>query len=265
MPHRPDGVRPLTHDIEFGVGHQRLGHFGVDIAGPDRVGLDVVRRPFRRHRSGQHLDAALGRRVGRDRRSRDLARERGDVDDLAAAPARDHPPGRLAPDLERAGEMGLDDAAPFVGLELEHRLPELEPGVVDEDVDLDARGVEMLEGGENRAFVGDIEGPRRRVPPVRLEGLGDCRQLALVAAVEDDSRAGRRKAARDRQPEAVRGSGDERRLARQIEEMGHAHRRAHRARSTRIGVWSEALSRPRMALSMATERSRSAAWDESSR
>jgi hypothetical protein len=32
--------------------------------------------------------------------ARDLARERGDVDDLAPAPARDHAPGGLATNLE---------------------------------------------------------------------------------------------------------------------------------------------------------------------
>ena len=33
-------------------------------------------------------------------------------------------------------------------------------GVVDEDVDGDALGVEMLERGANRRFVGDVEGAR---------------------------------------------------------------------------------------------------------
>ena len=161
--------------------------------------------------------------------------------------------------------MGLDDPAPFVGLEVEHRLAELESGIVDEDVDLDALGVEMLEGAKNRRFVGDVERARQRAQPFRLEGLGDRGQFPLIAAVENDFRPGRREAPRHREPEAVRGSGDERRLAGEIEEMGDAHRRAHRARSTRIGVWSEALSRLRMSLSMTTERSRSAAWGESMR
>ena len=121
----------------------------------------------------------------------------------------------------------------------------------------------MLEGAKNRGFVGDVERLRQRPQPLRLEGLGDRGEFPLIAAVENDFRPGRGEAPRDREPEAVRGSGDESRLAGEIEEMGDAHRRAHRARSTRIGVWSEALSRPRMALSMTTERSRSAAWGES--
>ena len=161
--------------------------------------------------------------------------------------------------------MGLDHAAPFVGLELEHRLPELEPGVVDQDVDFDARGVEMLEGGENRGFVGDVEGACVRAPGFRLEGFGDVRELLLVAAVEDNFGPGRRETFRHGEPEPVRRSGDKSRLAGEIEEMGQAHLRPQRARSMRIGVWSEALSRPRMALSMATDRSRSAAWGESMR
>ncbi len=54
--------------------------------------------------------------------------------------------------------MDLDDAAPFVGLEVNHRLAELNAGVVDQDVDLDALAIEMLEGREDRRFVGDVEG-----------------------------------------------------------------------------------------------------------
>ena len=58
--------------------------------------------------------------------------------------------------------MDIDDAPPFLGLEVQHRLAELNAGVVDENVDLDPRRVEMVEGGEDRAFVGDVEGARVR-------------------------------------------------------------------------------------------------------
>ncbi len=62
----------------------------------------------------------------------------------------------------------------------------------------------MIEGGEDRGLVGDIEGARERAPPVRLEGLQDGGELLLVAAVEDDRRPGRGETARDREAEAIR-------------------------------------------------------------
>ena len=45
---------------------------------------------------------------------------------LPPAPARDHSPRRLAADLERGGEMDLEDAPPFVGREVHHGLAELD-------------------------------------------------------------------------------------------------------------------------------------------
>ena len=75
-------------------------------------------------------------------------------------------------------------------------------GVVDENVDLDARGVEMLEGGEDRRFVGDVEGARvRRLCPSVRERLGGARELLLVAAVENDRGA---RPPRGRAPSRVR-------------------------------------------------------------
>ena len=82
--------------------------------------------------------------------------------------------------------MDLDHAAPFVGGELHHGLAELNPGVIDEDVDLDALGVEALESGEDRLFVGDVEGVRLDLMPGFRKSLRGVRQLLLVAAVEND-------------------------------------------------------------------------------
>jgi hypothetical protein len=150
--------------------------------------------------------------------------ERGDVDDLASAPAGDHPLRRLAADLECPSEMDFDHTTPLVGLEIHHRLAKLNAGVVDEDVDLDACSVEMFERCDDRSLVGDIEGARFDLMPGFRKRLGGIRQLLLVAAVENESGAGGREAARHGEPKPLRGSGDQRRLAGQVEKLVPIHR-----------------------------------------
>ena len=115
------------------------------------------------------------------------------------------------------------NAAPFVGFEIHHGLAELNAGVVDEDVDVDAGGVEMLESRENRFLIGDVEGVRFDLMPSVGKRLGGLRQLLLVAAIENDCGARRRETPRHRQPKTVRGSGDESRLAAEIEKLGCVH------------------------------------------
>ena len=124
----------MTQASKAGVLDQRLVHVGQHVAGADRVRLNAVCGPFGGHGPGQHLDAALRDRVGRDGGAGELARQRADVDDLAAA-ARDHPLRRLAADDEGAGEIRVDDLLPLGGGKLDHRLAQLDAGVVDEDVD----------------------------------------------------------------------------------------------------------------------------------
>jgi hypothetical protein len=119
--------------------------------------------------------------------------------------------------------MDLDNPAPFVGLEIHHGLAKLDAGVVDEDIDLDARSVEMFERCDDRPLVGDIEGARFDLMPGFRRRPGRIRQLLLVAAVENESRASRREASRHCKPKALRGSGDESGFAGQIEKLGPIH------------------------------------------
>ena len=81
----------------------------------------------------------------------------------------------------------------------------------------------MLERCVDGRFVRDVERAREDATAVCFEGLrGGC-QFFLVAAVENDRRAGRRERARHSEAEAVGGAGDEGRFARQIEEFGQVH------------------------------------------
>ena len=131
-------------------------------------------------------------------------------------------------------------------------------------------GVEMLEGGEDRAFVGDVEGARCDIMPVIRKRLGRIRQLLFVAAVENDCGARRREASRHRKPKPLGGSSDQRRLAAEVEQTRQIHitplaASLYAAKSIRTGVWSDALSRPRMSLSIVTDCSLSAACGDKSR
>ncbi len=225
---------PLHPAVELGIVHQRRVHLGGDVAGSDGVDGDALRRPFRRHRPGQHLDTALRRRVGGDGGPRQFAGQRTDVDDLAVA-ARHHPPRRLASDDEGRGEVHLDHPAPVGGLELEDRLAELDAGVVDQDVDRDAGRVERGEGGLDRRLVGDVEG--RLVDGVALRpeiagGRGDARRRA---AVDHHRGAGFGQAFGEAAAEAAGRSGDERGAAGEVEGSSDhlAHPRSSERRTRR--------------------------------
>src|SRR5208282_226643 len=121
----------------------------------------------------------------------------------AAASARDHAPRRFASDLKRGGEMRFEDSAPFAGRDIDHRFAQLVSSIVDEDVDREAFGVEMLEGGANSRFVRYVKGADEDAAAVGLDGLRSGRQFFLIAAVEDDGSAARRKRARHPEAKAV--------------------------------------------------------------
>ena len=137
---------------------------------------------------------------------------------LPPRPRRDHATRRFAADLERGGEVGLDDAPPVIGREFNHWLAQLDAGVVDEDVDGDALGVEALERAPDRRLVRDVERARQHPKAFSLEGLRRRRELRPVAPVEHDRSARLGETFRHREPEPGRGAGDKRGLAGEIEE-----------------------------------------------
>src|ERR1700735_3564183 len=114
--------------------------------------------------------------------------------------------------------MDIDNPAPFLGFEIDHGLAELNAGVVDENVDRNALCVEMLEGRQDRALIGDVEGTRADLLPGIRKRFRGVRELRLVAAVENDGGACGGKAARHGKTKPLRGAGDERRLAAKVEQ-----------------------------------------------
>ena len=138
---------------------------------------------------------------------------------LPAAPG--HPPRRLAPDDERAREVGVDDPPPVGGIELEHRPAKLDPGIVDQDVDRDVRVVEGIEGSIDRGLVRDVEA-RGADPMARRTHLGDrIREPALVGAVEHDRGAGGRESLGHGAAESAGRSRHESGASGEVKELRH--------------------------------------------
>src|SRR5690606_29947412 len=142
---------------------------GGEVAGGDRVDLDVVAGEVRGHAPGEHDDPALGGRVRRDGLPGQPGLDRTDVHHLARA-ALGHAAGDLLGDVERAGEVRRDDVVPVGRVEVVERGAALDPGVVDEDVRdavlLDQRTHTGADGGG----VGDVEGHGRDRAPVPGRG-----------------------------------------------------------------------------------------------
>jgi hypothetical protein len=105
---------------------------------------------------------------------------------------------------------------------LDHGLAELHAGVVHEDVDLDARRVQLVERADHCALVADVEGVRLDRVALAAQRGGRIGQPYRIDAIEHDSCASGGKALGDGKAQAARGTGDERGAARQVEELdGH--------------------------------------------
>ena len=198
-----------------------MTHVGDHVARANGVRLDAQFAPLRRHRLDQHLDAALGDRVGRHRCAGQFRGERADVDHLAPAPL-GHAFRGLAPDDEGSGQIDVEDAAPIGGLEFQHRLSELDAGVVDEDVDVDALRIQRLEGRDDRRLIRHVEGRCQHVVALIAHRLRGGLKPFLVDAIQDNARPGLREALGKGAAQTTRRAGDEGGLAGQIEQ-GMAH------------------------------------------
>lgn len=141
----PGRRAPLQPGVEGGVGAQRCGELGREVARRDGVALDAVPRPIGAHGLGQHPQRALGRRVGAGGGAAQHAHHGAGVDDLAAAAARDHPPGHGPGAVEGAVQVGGDHRVPGLVRHLVQRAAEVDAGVVEQDVD---RAEAVLDRGD---------------------------------------------------------------------------------------------------------------------
>ena len=135
----------------------------------------------------------------------------------------DHAPGRLSADDEGAGKISLQHPAPIGSRKIEHRLAELNAGIVDEDVDGKAIRIEGVESGDDRGLVRDIEGADEHAMAGGTQRFGRLSKFRSIASVQHDAGAGFGEAPHHRETQTARGAGDERRFAGKVEQRRHYH------------------------------------------
>ena len=106
---------------------------------------------------------------------------------ILPAPARDHVARDGLADVEDDGDVGLQQPFERVGREILQRGAVLHAGVVHQNVDGLARGLERVHGGADGVMVGGVEG--QRLGPRDARGGGG--KLGRVAAVQHHLRPGR--------------------------------------------------------------------------
>ena len=229
-----------------------LGEVGVDPAGQHRVHLDVVLRPRGRAGAGKLHDAALARRVSGRKARREDRHHRTDIDDLAAARLLHVRIGGVRAD-ERAGEVGIDHAVPFGDAERIRGLPDVDAGIVHQNVEatmplgdaVDQRPAGLL---VCHIHIGECSFATRA--PDLLHG---GRALGGVAPCEHDGRAGRRHSLSHAEPDAAIAAGDDRDAAGKIEQAHprfppinkpHPEVRATKAGECRWPSFETGASRP---------------------
>src|SRR5690606_6666017 len=98
--------------------------------------------------------------------------------------------------------------------------------IVDEDVNCPDLGLEAVDRLADSRMVGGIEGERA----CATEAFGSGRELGFIAAIQNDLRARSGKTARQRKADALRRTGDQGALARQIKQLcAHVSSRSGRA------------------------------------
>ena len=187
-----------------------------------RVALDVVFTVLGADIAGQHLEAALGRRIGGDGLAAEFGHHRADVDDLPFS-ALHHFGKDGGGDDVRGHEVHVDDLLEFLALHLVHRDALDDAGVVDEDVDLADLGVNALHQGLDGLFVGDVADIAGHVRDARLPVVGEAAlEGGFVDVIENDVlRAGGDESLRDVEADAVGGAGDPGVFAFEGKRVGH--------------------------------------------
>ena len=194
----------LDPAIELRVLGQIGVELGQEVAGADAINLNVVLGPFNGHAAGQLLQATLRGGVGRDGSTGDLARQRADVDDLAAT-VRNHPRCHRSGDEEGPRQVGCKHPVPVGERELGQGTALLHASVVDEDVDAAERGLGLGDPGDHCSLVGHVKADRDRA-----RDAGERRPDPFgVAAMDCNARAGGGEALGDGEADAGGGAGYE--------------------------------------------------------
>ena len=219
-PQRAAGVRASTLSCRPSICRRARWVRSVSIQ-PGSTALTWMLSAAQASRAGARElhDAAFARGVSRRKAGAEDRHHRADVDDLAAARLLHGRIDRLRAQ-EGAGEVGVDDAVPFLEIERVRGLADVDAGIVDEDVDPAELAADALDHARDRGLVGDVGGDRDRLDAAPRE-LGDRRVRFLLVAPDDrDAGAGVRQPARHAEPDAAIAAGDDRDLAFEIEYSG---------------------------------------------
>ena len=139
---------------------------------------------------------------------RQLALHRADVDDLAA-PAPQHVARDCLRHMKRAVQVDAQQVVPVGGAEGFERRPALDAGIIHEDVDCADAFLERIHRYRDLLGLRHIKNRNIRDQTFVAQLSRDGGRLLLIAIVDDDSRARARQSARQREPDAAPGAGDQ--------------------------------------------------------
>jgi hypothetical protein len=129
------------------------------------------------------------------------------------------PPAAFIAAQERAGQVGVDDAVPFLKRKRLRGFADIDAGVVDENVDAAELAADALDHGCNSRFVGDV-GRHGNGPGAKPFDAGDRRgRLRLIAPDDRDRGSSFRQPARHAKSDAAIAAGHDRNLAAEIEKF----------------------------------------------
>ena len=138
-----------------------LGHRGIDRSRRHGIDADTVLRELGGLLLGQVREPRLAGPVGDAQRGGPQARDRGDVDDGAAALVAHDRRHRLG-HQEGTGEVDRQHPLPLLQRHVQHRLEHRDARVVDQCIDAAELPVRLLHGVLHRRRVGDIGLERQR-------------------------------------------------------------------------------------------------------
>ncbi len=155
-------------------------------------------------------EPGLGHGVTRHVARGAISHQRGDVDDAAAALARDQTRRRLARHQPRALEIGVEHAVPILLTVFEDGLGDGDAGIVDENIDAAQGLFGGIEGLAHAVALGHVADHGRHAPPgLGYSGSGLV-QRRPVARHQRHIGARLGQHLRKMLPEAARRAGDER-------------------------------------------------------
>ncbi len=169
-------------------------------------------------------DAAFRRAIGAAVGEGAHRLQRRDVDDAAPAP-RDHRRHEALHEEERRIEIETHRPIPVLARELEHRLANVEPRRIDDDV---RRAEEARRGPRariDRVPIREIAGEHRRLVAARSDRIARRGELVLTPGDQDDARSGFGERPGDRAADPGASAGHQRDAAGEREQRRAARRR----------------------------------------